>query len=228
MRALKRLIAIADLIDDAETVADIGCDHGYLGKMLVKSGKSKKIIAIDINSQSLAKTEKLAKKCHIQDKIEARLGDGLKPLQDGETDTVVIAGLGGHTIVDILKQKELLGVKEYVFQPAQKSDFLKIYLQQNKFKIICDFIVKDKNKFYNIVKAVRVNKNIKLDEEEILFSLTDFDQYNNDLLEYIDAFIERVNAFSETGKNLKAEHQLSIANNLKNKIINKETEKCKK
>ena len=40
--------------------------------------------------------------------------------------------------------------------------------------------------------------------------------------------IERVNAFSEAGKNLKAEHQLSIANNLKNKIINKETEKCKK
>ena len=209
MRALKRLNAIADLIDSANVVADIGCDHGYLGKMLIKSGKAEKIIAIDLKSQSLAKAEKLAYKCHIQDRVEFRLGDGVFPLQDCEGDTIVIAGLGGHTIVDILKQKELVGVKEYIFQPAQKSDFLKRYLQENKFKIICDFIVKDKNKFYNTIKAVKSEKNIKLSAEEILFC-------------------DRKECINGDGKNLVSLQEIEIAKKLKNKILNKDIEKCKK
>ena len=219
MHALKRLFAIAEVIENAEVVADIGCDHGYLGKMLIKAGKAKSIIAIDVNAQSLAKTKRLSQKCHLQDKIQTRLGDGFKPLENFEADVIVIAGLGGHTIIDILRQKDLEGVKEYIFQPAQKHELLKEYLQKNNFKIICDFIVKDKNKFYNTIKAVKTNKNIKLCEEEILFCLTDFDQYNSDLLEYVDEFINRVSQICETGQFKNLNHQLEIALKLKNKIL---------
>ena len=123
------------------------------------------------------------------------------------------------TIIDILEAKQIKGVKEFIFQPSQKSEIFKDYLQKNKFKIICDFIVKDKNKFYNTIKAVKVESEVYISEEEKLFCLTDFDQYNDDLLEYIEQFIQRNNQIYLSSKDEKTAKRLGIAKRLKEKII---------
>ena len=50
-----RLQLMADLVDDGQTVADIGTDHGFLPIYLWESGKSKKVILADISKGSLQK-----------------------------------------------------------------------------------------------------------------------------------------------------------------------------
>ncbi len=222
MRALKRLRVIADLIENADVVADIGCDHGFLAKLLLKERRAEKVIAIDISEQSLAKTEKLAQKFHLEDKIDLRCGDGFDPLKNNEANIAVIAGLGAHEIVKILNNKINMGVEEYIFQPANKSEILRRYLIENNFKIVRDFIVKDKNKFYNTIKAVVSDKKCDCSEEQILFGLTDFDLYSIDFMEYLDHFIEINEKIYEEEKIKSIEDKLVMARNLKKRLIKKD------
>lgn len=101
IRLDQRLTAIANLVDYGK-VADVGCDHGKLGYYLVSTDRASEVIATDISAPSLAKAEELAKENGVQDVMQTRLGNGLEPVGDREVDTVIIAGLGGDVISDIV------------------------------------------------------------------------------------------------------------------------------
>lgn len=101
IRLDQRLTAIANLVDYGK-VADVGCDHGKLGYYLVSTDRASEVIATDISAPSLAKAEELAKENGVQDVMTVRLGNGLEPVADREVDTVIIAGLGGDVISDII------------------------------------------------------------------------------------------------------------------------------
>ena len=85
-----------------DTIADIGCDHGYVCIELIKNNKVKKAIASDISYPSLKKTIDFVKVNNIDDRIETRVGDGLDVLNKDEVDAVIVAGMGGVLISDIL------------------------------------------------------------------------------------------------------------------------------
>ena len=102
IRIDERLTAIANLIQGG-AVADIGCDHGKLGYYLVSTDRADKVIATDISAPSLRKASELAFDNGVTEIMETRLGDGLSPIKSEEVDTVVIAGLGGDVIAEILK-----------------------------------------------------------------------------------------------------------------------------
>ena len=99
----KRLQHIVDIVTYFDTIADIGCDHGYVCIELIKNKKVKKAIASDISYPSLKKTIDYVKENNIEDKIETRVGNGLEILSTDEVDAVIIAGMGGVLISDILK-----------------------------------------------------------------------------------------------------------------------------
>ncbi|MEG1528926.1 MAG: class I SAM-dependent methyltransferase, partial [Clostridia bacterium] len=101
IRLDERLTTIANLAI-GDTVADIGCDHGKLGYYLLSTDRAKKIVATDISAKSLAKAEMLVNENGVASQFETRLGDGLKPLASNEADVVVVAGLGGDVISQIL------------------------------------------------------------------------------------------------------------------------------
>ena len=48
-----RLLACAGFVDRGSRVADIGCDHGYLGIYLQKNNIASHVIASDINEGPL-------------------------------------------------------------------------------------------------------------------------------------------------------------------------------
>ena len=48
-----RLAACCSFVSPGDRVADIGCDHGYLGIHLLKSGVASSVIAADVNAQPL-------------------------------------------------------------------------------------------------------------------------------------------------------------------------------
>jgi len=158
----KRLQYIVDFVTYFETIADIGCDHGYVCIELIKNNKVKKAIASDISYPSLKKTIDFVKVNNIDDRIETRVGDGLDVLNKDEVDAVIVAGMGGVLISDILKKNYNLKFKEknplLILQPVQQAKDLRYYLYENKFEIVDEDIVFDMGKYYNIIVSKKINE----------------------------------------------------------------------
>ena len=157
MMLSERLKTIADFVPLNSIVGDIGTDHGYLPVYLIEKGISKKVIASDISQKSLEKIIHLVKLKKLEDKIETRLGDGLEVFRPYEVDTLVIAGMGGLLIRDILDEnKEITdSVTNFILQPNMASKELREYLYENSFEIVKEKLVKESGKFYEILFVKR-------------------------------------------------------------------------
>ncbi len=134
-------------------VADIGTDHGYLAESLSKEPFVQKVLASDISSKSLSKLEKIIQNRKLE-KIETFVGDGLVPIK--EADVSVIAGIGGYEIIKILKTQNIAisGKNKcdyFVLQPAQNVNELRIWLFENKVKVLKDYVIFDSDRFYPII-----------------------------------------------------------------------------
>jgi tRNA (adenine22-N1)-methyltransferase len=171
MRLSKRLESIASFIPRNSIVADIGTDHGYIPRYLIENNISKMIIASDVSQGSLNKTINYIEEYRMGDKIIPRLGDGLEVIKKFEVDTVVIAGMGGLLIRDILdKDKELTNsINNFILQPMIAAKELREYLNKNDFVIIDEDLVKEDDKFYEIML---VKKGKELIEKDIYFDIS--------------------------------------------------------
>lgn len=155
MKLSDRLTAIANMIPKNSIVADIGTDHGHLPIFLIKNNISKKVIGSDISKGSLDKIIEYVDGFGLGDKIDTRLGDGLEIIKPYEVDTVVIAGMGGLLIRDILEKDKKItnSVINFILQPMVASKELREYLINNNFDIIKEDLVKEENKYYEIIFA---------------------------------------------------------------------------
>lgn len=214
MRAVKRLKVIAELVNHPEgVVADIGCDHGHLAEMLIKQNRAKKVIATDISQKSLEKTRNLSKRLGLESRIECRVGNGLDIIKENEADEIVIAGMGGYEIIKIL-EKGGGKADRYVLQPAQNVVELRKFLIANNFKINLDFIVKDKNKFYNTIEVEKSDAKQILSSAEIEYGLTNFDLRSEDFKDYLLYDIETRLEILKTKKSKPLEERLNRSRQL--------------
>ncbi len=148
----KRLELCAEFVSGRGTVCDVGTDHAYLAVELVKSGKCGRAIASDINPNPLESARKTVEKYGITDKVELVLSDGLENINlDGVTD-IVIAGMGGETIVNILKSGNYNNVR-FILQPMTKPEILRKMLCRNGFQNISEKAVEDSGKIYTVICA---------------------------------------------------------------------------
>lgn len=174
MNLSKRLQKIADFVPGDTTVCDIGTDHGYIPVYLIKSNISKKVIGTDISKGSLVKIIDLVKKEKLQTSIDVRLGDGLDILKPNEVDTLIIAGMGGILISEILKKgKDLLAsIENFILQPMIGAEELRRYLIENNFQIVDEELVFEEGKYYEIIFAKKgqgqIDKDIYYEISEIL------------------------------------------------------------
>lgn len=212
MRNLKRIRAIATLINDKDkTVADIGTDHGYLTKVLIEENRAKAVIATDISKASLEKTANLAKKYGFLDKILLKVGDGLKILNKGEAQIVVIAGMGGNEIIKILEENTDKTFDKFIFQPMQNTINLREYLIKHNYEILKDFIVKDRKKFYNTIVARFSTNKQDLSKKQIEFGLTNLDLKGNDFIEYLSEYINNNEVIYEKSKSKIIKEKINMA-----------------
>ncbi|MFA5527362.1 MAG: class I SAM-dependent methyltransferase [Peptostreptococcales bacterium] len=141
-----RLLVMAKQIDIDETVADIGTDHGYIPIYLHQKNPYRKIIMTDINKgpMEIATKHLLEYGIPIQT-IDSRLGSGLTPLKNNECDCVIIAGMGGILISDILSEdlKKSLSFPKFILQPRNAQDKLRKWLLDNGFDITNEFLVRE-------------------------------------------------------------------------------------
>lgn len=157
MKLSERLNAIVNLVPNNTIVADIGTDHGYIPVYLIENKISKKVIGTDISKGSLEKIIEFVKETGFQDKIDTRLGDGLQIIKPYEIDTVIIAGMGGLLIRDILENhKEVTNsIVNFILQPMVASKDLREYLVDNNYEIVKEDLVKEDKKYYEVIYARR-------------------------------------------------------------------------
>lgn len=146
----KRIDVLCSLLTEAETFADVGCDHGYCSEYMLTKGLCKKAILSDISKGSLAKAERLLAEYIQNGKAVSVLGDGFYGVPSN-TDEVLIAGMGGSEIVDILSDKKYGFIpKRFVFQPMHDAEKLRRYILDNGGYIERDFTFEDV-KFYDVI-----------------------------------------------------------------------------
>lgn len=155
MELPKRLAALAAFIPYGSIAADIGTDHAYLPVFLAEKGICPLVIATDLREGPYRSAEHKIKEHALEERIGLRLGDGLKPLKPGEVEVVVLAGMGGNTIREILSKspKTLAGMKRLVLQPMTDAGDLRAWLAANGWKIADEELVEDEGHLYVIIAA---------------------------------------------------------------------------
>ena len=102
----QRLITVADMLkSDGEALkaADVGCDHGYVSIYLVQRGIAKSVIAMDVRKGPLSAAGANISEYGLEDLISTRLSDGVKELEKGEANAIVIAGMGGKLMERLIE-----------------------------------------------------------------------------------------------------------------------------
>lgn len=151
-----RLQAIADFVLPDESIADIGTDHGFVPIVLLESGRVPFAVLSDINEGPAEKAKShLAEHSIPESRYALRHGDGLLTVEPFEVSTVIIAGMGGENIIDILafdiaKTKSF---KRLILQPRKRPDLLRKWLYENGFSIIHENLVKEQEKICEIIVA---------------------------------------------------------------------------
>ena len=155
MELSKRLNWILDEMDNCNTIMDVGTDHGYIAIELIRRNIAHKVIASDINKDPLNKAKINISLEGLSSKVELRLGGGLKPLKMNEVQGVLIAGMGGNLIRDILEEDidKIKNMDYLVLQPAQNPEILREYLYKGNYEIIDEDICEDEGKFYELFKV---------------------------------------------------------------------------
>lgn len=216
MKLSNRLQKIADFVPKNTIVGDIGCDHGYIPIYLAKNNISKKVIASDISKNSLEKTIENVKINNLEKDIEIRLGDGLDIVLPFEIDTVIIAGMGGLLIKDILDKNKTKAntITHFILQPNIASKELREYLYENNFEIINEELAMEGDKFYEIIYAKKgkgfVTKDIYYEIGEKLIInenplLKEFINYKINIVEGILIELKGV----KTEKSIKRQEELN-------------------
>lgn len=145
---------------NADTAADIGTDHAYVSIELIKRKKANKVISADVRKGPLDIAAANINKNGLSEKIETRLGSGLSVLKCGEADTVIIAGMGGELICDILNSDiEKARLTNLVLQPMNSQYELRKWLHKNGFSILNEDIECEEHRVYNIITAKYTGEN---------------------------------------------------------------------
>lgn len=153
MNLSRRLDAIAGYIPQGSTVADIGTDHLQLPVYLINSGLCRSVIASELNKIPYQQAENLAVFHKLNNRINVRLGDGLKILSPDEAEVVVIAGIGGDAILKMLSDSPevLKTIQRLILQPMTGAGGLRLWLVQNGWRINDETLVEEKGRLYCVI-----------------------------------------------------------------------------
>lgn len=155
MTISNRLLLCAGFVRPGDRVADIGCDHGYLGIHLLQKGIARSVIASDINEMPLKSAIKNAEKYGFRDQMSFYLSDGVQNIPR-EFDCLICAGMGGDTMVSILTAAPWLKSETYrlILQCQSKTPLLRRYLSENGWRIERESLARDGKFLYTVMEVI--------------------------------------------------------------------------
>ena len=155
IRLDERLRCAFDLLQGANIVADIGCDHGKLTAALLLDGGCDRVIAGDISPDCLNKTRAIIDRYGLQGRAEVCLGSGLCILEPGECDAAAILGMGGELMVELLQSSPAVAerMERLVLQPMSGIEELRQWLYENSYHVKADRLIRVGSRWYQLLCA---------------------------------------------------------------------------
>ena len=162
MKLSKRLNAVVDLMESCGKLCDIGCDHGYVSIESVLRGKARYSIAADAAKGPINTAEKNIFDAGLKDRISCVLSDGFKRIpEDAGIDCVVITGMGGRLIKNILKEGAasfggFCSISQFILGPQSEPEVLRSFIiNELSLCIKKEFCIEDEGKFYTLLDVRR-------------------------------------------------------------------------
>lgn len=171
MELSARLNAVAHMVTKGNRVCDAGCDHGYVSIYLILEEICPKVIAMDVRTGPLKRAKEHICEYGLSEYIETRLSDGVEGLQQGEVDSLILAGMGGKLMQGILERgrEKVVRMKELVLQPQSELYEFRKFLRKQGFMIQMETMILEDGKFYPIMKVVPKELFLKSDVESFAF-----------------------------------------------------------
>lgn len=162
MKISPRLMTIANYVHRGAVVADIGTDHAYLPIYVVQEGICPRAVAGDLNPGPFKTAQEAVQEAGLADKIDVRFGNGLVILEPGEVDTLIIAGMGGGTIREILKDSPEVVAKaaRMVLQPMVDGGAMRLWLAEQGWYPTDEKLVEDEGRIYEVIALERAEQPI--------------------------------------------------------------------
>ena len=186
-----RLLACAGLVRPGSRVADIGCDHGYLGIYLLTQGIAASMIEADINEGPLQSAMRNADKFGVRDQMTFYLSDGAKNIPR-DFDTLVCAGMGGDTMIHILENASWLRSDRYrlILQCQSKTPMLRSYLSEKGWHIVRELVMRDGRFLYTVMEVLWQPDAPRLTLAQTYISPALLENSGEALREYYDRIVE--------------------------------------
>ena len=186
---MNRIEAIYSLIDINDKVVDVGCDQAKLSIMLAKRNQFS--IASDISENVINKAKSNIK----SNLIDLRVSNGLSNIKESEVDTLVLAGMGTHTILDILNNTNIR-FKKIITISNNYHDILRNKMNDLNYIVDKELIIKENNKYYNLIMFKEGNRKYK--ERDLLLGLNHIDE--NMYHEYLDYLLNKYLKIKKSSK----------------------------
>ncbi len=215
---LNRLKLCSEMVTGKGIACDVGTDHAYLAADLILSNKCSQVIASDIKEGPLEAAAKTVEKYGLSDKIQLVLSDGLQNVPDEGVSDVIIAGMGGETIVEILQACCWIADESInlVLQPMTKAEILREWLGMNGFEIDEERAVEETGRVYIVIRAHYNECGFPVSELSCLRG--DVDAQDPAGAKYLanqaHALRKKADALDAAGRIRQAHHYRTLADNL--------------
>ena len=218
----KRLECVASLVKKDDFVHDVGSDHAYLPIFLVKSKIIKKAKPKKNNYEPYLNALENVSKSGFKDQILVYKQDGIKNMSK-KVNCLTICGMGGNLIKNILDKdgQYLRFVNHMILQPNNNSKIIRIWAKDNKYRIINEKIIKEEDKFYEIIELKKNKTKVDYSKEDLFFGPILLKEKNSDFIEKWSIELEKLEKIQ---KQIEDKESLNYKNiekdiNFINKIV---------
>ena len=179
----------------AGRIIDVGSDHGYLAVRCLEEEITDYVICTEIHKAPAQRSADALIEAGFEEHADVYVTDGLKevPLKAG--DIIVIAGMGGLNIIDIISRAlkdNGYGVMEnvtFILQPQKSNDIVRNYLSKTGFVFEDESICYDRDIFYNCMRVVFKGITSKLTDEQACYGpllINKFDKGDKEVSLYFE------------------------------------------
>ena len=202
---MNRIETIYSFIDLDDRVVDVGCDQAKLGILLAK--RNQKSIARDISPKVIERASLDIRKLGLDNLIDLRVSNGLQNIKEKEADTLVLSGMGTHTILEILNNTKLR-FNKIITISNNYHDILRDKMNELNYKVDKELIIKENNKYYNLILFTKGIK--KYTKKELLLGLN---QVDSELYkEYLNHLLNKYKTIKKSSKdkNIKIDEMITL------------------